>query len=69
MLERKEILGDFCFCLDVGQHLPFTAGMCTGWFQMCSGRLMWASQKSAAVGAQETLGAGYHVKKHVPLYQ
>ena len=54
MLERKEVLDDFCFCLDLGQCLPFTAGMHTGWFQMCFGRLMWASRKSATVGPQET---------------
>lgn len=69
MLERKEVLDDFCFCLDLGQCLPFTAGMCTGWFQIYFGRLMWASCKSATVGPQETLGVGYHVKKHMSLYQ
>ena len=41
MLERKEVLDDFCFCLDLGQCLPFTAGMRTGWFQMCFGRLIY----------------------------
>lgn len=40
MLERKEVLDDFCFCLDLGQCLLFIAGMHTGWFQMCFGRLM-----------------------------
>ena len=54
MLERKEVLDDFCFCLDLGHCLPFTVGMRTGWFQMCFGRLMWASWKSATVGPQET---------------
>ena len=43
MLERKEVLDDFCFCLDLGQCLPFIAGMSTGWFQMCFGRLIWTS--------------------------
>lgn len=54
MLERKEVLDDFCFCLDVGQCLQFIAGMRTGWFQMCFGRLMWASWKSTTVGPRET---------------
>ena len=55
MLERKEVLDDFCFCLDLGQCLPFIAGMSTGWFQMCFGRLIWTSWKSATVGPQDTL--------------
>lgn len=67
MLERKEVLDNFLFYLDLGQCLPFTAGMCPGWLQMCFGRLLGDSGKSATVQPQETVGAGYHVKKHISL--